>query len=203
MYGISLYYMVFTPRTLKRKRSEQEGYTSEEEEGLVWSWDFQLDRPGLAELGNTEAALYTGPSREVRAFSRINVEHLHLRTAHAERNLLTQDSAIEIKLPNGPIQYGILQEIWEVNVGASVQVLIDVEVFRHSSADKNFSQGKRVSSARVPGGATRRVVFSPRDVQAQAFLSEDPIDANHLHVYKLPSSASQAASLGTEDILEF
>ena len=192
-------------RTLKRKRSQQEGCTSEDEDGLVWSWDWQLDQQGFADLGKAEAALYSQPGRDVRAISHIHVGHMRLRKASAERNLQTQDSAIQIQLQDGNPQYGILQDIWELKVGATVLVLLDVEVFRHSSADKSFAHGVRVSSARVPGGATRRTIVSPGDIKAQVFFSVDPTDAHHLHVFRLPSSCCQAASDGSEpeECIEF
>jgi len=125
-------------RSLKRKRSQNGGSTSKDEDGFVWGWDWQLKLRQFAELSSAEACLYTGPSSQVRAYSHINIQQLHLHTSETERNLMTQDLAAGIQLPAESLQYGILQAIWEVSVGSSNKVVIEVEVFLHSSPDKGF-----------------------------------------------------------------
>lgn len=94
-------------------------------------------------------------------------------------------------------------------VGSATMLLLEVEVYLHICKDKNFSEGVRVSSSRVPGGATKRIIISPKDVRMQVFLADDPTDTNHLHVFRMPSSLRKAVSLTgstepeSEEILEF
>jgi hypothetical protein len=190
--------------SLKRKRDVSES-SDEEEAGLLWNWDWQPDSTQFAQLSGAEASMYQGPRKEVRAYQHCQVREMRLRTAYTERTLLTQESAVAYSYPGQDTQYGLIQNIWEVAVGEALRVLVDIEFSKHSSPDSSFAAELRVSSARVPGDATRREVVDPRFIRGQVFFAEDPSDTNHLHVFSLTTSATQSVVLteSSEAILQF
>ena len=163
--------------------------------GRLWDVPFCEDTVAAAGLTEAEAAVWVGPARMAVTSTHVKIRSYSFRTSAYERNMVSRDSGIAgtFSVANGYEKYyGILQSIWQVNIGGMEMVLLQVDWFRQrKTASEGDLMPGRVwvkSSGHLLYTAYTESLIAAEQVDCQVFYADDPEMPGYLHVFEYLSS---------------